>query len=151
VTLDAPTASSLGLTAGGLYEIAVFQAERHETGSSYKLTLQGFNAPRSTCTWTCGDGIVTRYEACDDGINDGRYGGCKPGCQQRAAYCGDGAVDSSGGELCDDGVNSGAYGQCAPGCKARAGCGDGVIQATHGEVCDDGNLTDGDGCDHACQ
>jgi fibro-slime domain-containing protein len=148
--LDSSTATTLGLTVGGIYEVAVFQAERHETGSSYKLTLQGFNLPKSSCTWTCGDGIVTRYEACDDGVNDGRYGGCMPGCQQRASYCGDGVTDSASGEVCDDGVNSGAYGQCAPGCKLKAGCGDGVIQAAYGETCDDGNTAPGDGCDASC-
>ncbi len=151
VTLDTATATQLGLTVGGVYEAVVFQAERHTSGSSYRLTLRGFNAPKSTCTWRCGDGIVTRYEACDDGINDGRYGGCRPGCQARGGYCGDAVVDADGGEVCDDGANTGGPNQCAPGCRARSGCGDGVLQPALGETCDDGNLTVGDGCDAVCQ
>ncbi len=149
VTLDATRAAQLGLTAGGVYEAVVFQAERHTTGSSYRLTLRGFNAPRSSCNWRCGDGIVTRYEACDDGINDGRYGGCRPGCLARGGYCGDAVVDP--GEACDDGTNTGGPGQCAPGCRAQSGCGDGILQRQLGEVCDDGNVTPGDGCDQFCQ
>lgn len=149
VTLDAAKATQLGLNVGGIYEAVVFQAERHTTGSSYRLTLRGFNAPKSSCDWRCGDGIVTRYEACDDGINDGRYGGCRPGCLSRGGYCGDGTVDT--GEACDDGTNTGGPNQCAPGCRARSGCGDGILQMQQGEVCDDGNVTAGDGCDATCQ
>ncbi len=151
VLLDTARATQLGLTLGGVYEAAVFQAERHTTGSSYRLTLRGFNAPKSTCTSRCGDGVVTRTEACDDGINDGRYGGCRPGCLQRGGYCGDGVVDTAGGEACDDGSNAGGPGQCAPGCGGQSGCGDGVLQRQQGEVCDDGNRTPGDGCDAVCQ
>lgn len=150
VTLDAARGAQLGLTNGGVYEAVVFQAERHTTGSSYRLTLRGFNAPRSSCAWTCGDGIVTRYEACDDGVNDGRYGGCKPGCQALGGYCGDATVDTAAGEVCDDGVNAGGPNQCAPGCRARSGCGDGILQASQGEECDDGNTASGDGCSSMC-
>jgi fibro-slime domain-containing protein len=47
----APTQGSvaLGLQNGQVYEIAVFQAERQSTGSSFKLTLTGFNTARSQC------------------------------------------------------------------------------------------------------
>lgn len=151
VLLDSTRAAQLNLTVGGVYEAVVFQAERHTTGSSYRLTLRGFNAPRSNCTWRCGDGIVTRYEACDDGVNDGRYGGCRPGCLLRGGYCGDGMVDTNGGEACDDGMNTGGPGQCAPGCRAQSGCGDGILQMQQGEICDDGNVTPEDGCDASCQ
>jgi fibro-slime domain-containing protein len=48
VNLDA-MAASLGLVGGGLYEIVVFQAERQTEGSSYRLTLAGFNAAPSRC------------------------------------------------------------------------------------------------------
>ena len=151
VTLDTAQAATLGLQSGGVYEACVFQAERHTTASSYRLTLRGFNAPRSSCDWRCGDGVVTRYEACDDGVNDGRYGGCKPGCLARGGFCGDGHVDTDAGELCDDGSNTGTMsGQCAPGCGAQVGCGDGVFQPELGEECDDGNRTPNDGCDAMC-
>jgi fibro-slime domain-containing protein len=151
ITLDANAASDAGLVDGGIYEVAVFQAERHLVASSYRLTLKGFNATKSGCQWRCGDGIVTRYEACDDGVNDGGYGGCLPGCQAHAPYCGDGTVDTAFGEVCDDGVNVGTYGHCAPGCRSLAKCGDGVLQLDGGEECDDGNVVSGDGCSAQCQ
>jgi fibro-slime domain-containing protein len=150
ITLDARAATDAGLTVGGIYEVAVFQAERQSTGSNYKLTLKGFNAPKSSCTWVCGDGIVTRYEACDDGVNDGGYGGCLPGCLVRGPYCGDRHVDSVFGEACDDGDNLGLDGGCSPGCTIGHACGNGVVEPEGGEACDDGNLAPGDGCDGTC-
>jgi fibro-slime domain-containing protein len=41
---------ALGLQDGNLYEIAVFQAERQSTGSSFKLTLTGFDRSPSRCS-----------------------------------------------------------------------------------------------------
>ena len=40
---------NLGLLNGNVYEIAVFQAERQTTGSSYMLSLSGFNSAHSVC------------------------------------------------------------------------------------------------------
>ena len=40
---------SLGLLNGGVYEIAVFHAQRGWYGSTYKITLIGFNALPSAC------------------------------------------------------------------------------------------------------
>ncbi len=150
VTLDGTHASQYGLSDGGVYEVVVFQAERHVTGSNYKLTLRGFNAPKSVCSWRCGDGVVTRFEVCDDGVNDGGYDKCLPGCLERGPYCGDKHVDADAGEVCDDGVNSGLYGLCAPGCRSIRRCGDGFLQTSAEEQCDDGNTVSGDGCDATC-
>jgi fibro-slime domain-containing protein len=115
--IPAPAATqqstSLGLQSGQVYEIAVFQAERQTTGSSYKLTLSGFNAAPSDCTPKCGDGIVELGEECDDGVNAGGYGQCGAGCKLVAGYCGDGIVQP--GEDCDDGVNNGN--PCPSGCR----------------------------------
>ena len=116
ITLDAAAASTLGLTVGGMYEIAVFQAERHTTGSNYQLTLSGFVHAVSDCHSVCGDKIVTRDEVCDDGVNDGSYGGCKPGCQGRGPYCGDGVTQKDAGEECDDG-NTRNGDACASDCR----------------------------------
>jgi fibro-slime domain-containing protein len=102
VTLDPATATALGLTAGGMYELDVFQAERHTTQSNYKLTLAGFVKARTSCVAICGDGIKTKNEACDDGKNTGGYGKCGPGCVL-GPRCGDGVVQSADGEQCDDG------------------------------------------------
>jgi cysteine-rich repeat protein len=129
----------------------VFQAERHTTASNYRLTISNFNKAPSVCTSICGDGIVSSVEACDDGVNDGSYGGCTPDCQF-GPYCGDGIVQAQFGEICDDGLNLGGDASaCAPGCQATgAACGDGVLQPSNGEQCDDGNTADGDGCSSDC-
>jgi fibro-slime domain-containing protein len=139
----------LGLNKGGTYEVVVFQAERHTSKSEYTLTLKGFNATHSTCTSICGDGIVTADEVCDDGVNNGSYGSCAPGCLGYGPHCGDGIVQADHGEACDDGINNGGYGSCDPTCTYAPRCGDGIVQATH-EQCDDGNTNPNDGCDN-CQ
>lgn len=80
--LDLDTrATGLGLTKGGLYEVAIFQAERHSTGSNFKLTLTGFTPTSTVCHSTCGDGVVARpAEQCDDGNHvDGD--GCSHACR----------------------------------------------------------------------
>jgi fibro-slime domain-containing protein len=145
VTLNAATATKLNLHVGGTYEAVVLQAERHTTASSYKLTLQGFNAVRSTCDDTCGDAVTSADEVCDDGVNQGGYNSCALGCLGFGPRCGDGVVQA-GFEECDDGVNSGAYGTCTPTCTLAPRCGDGIIQPGH-ETCDDQDDTDPtDGC-----
>jgi fibro-slime domain-containing protein len=49
VSLDPSTASTFGLTMGGLYEVAVFHAERQIDGSSFRLSLAGMLPERSVC------------------------------------------------------------------------------------------------------
>ncbi len=105
---------SLGMVKGGTYEVVMFQAERNQCGSNFKVTLKDFNKPKSTCVSTCGDSKVASDEVCDDGKNDGSYGGCMPGCKARAKYCGDGTVDP--GEQCDDG-NSTNGDVCSTTCR----------------------------------
>jgi len=82
VTLNAAAAATYGLTVGQVYEIVVFQAERHVTQSSYKLTLGQFNRTYTVCSPKCGDGIVNGTEQCDNGPNnsDTAYGGCTTQC-----------------------------------------------------------------------
>jgi len=107
---------NFALTRGGVYEVVMFQAERNECDSNFKVTLKDFNRPKSTCASKCGDGIVASDEACDDGKNDGSYGGCMPGCKARPAHCGDGKVDAPQ-ETCDDGNpnnNDACTNQCKP-------------------------------------
>ena len=100
VTVDATTATKFDLSDGKVYKISVFHAERKQTGSSFKLTLAGFDTASSDCSPVCGDGVVQPGEQCDDGINDGGYGECGAGCVL-GDYCGDGIVQP--GEDCDDG------------------------------------------------
>jgi fibro-slime domain-containing protein len=151
IVLNAAAATTFGLTLGSVYEIVVFQAERHTTQSNYRLTLSGFESVTSVCQSVCGDGIKTPDEACDDGINDGSYGSCTPDCKP-GPHCGDTQVQSSAGEECDDGVNLTPYGTgCAPGCKLPGSCGDGQVQSLFGEQCDDGTNDGGYGeCAPGC-
>jgi cysteine-rich repeat protein len=85
----------------------------------------------------CGNGIVECGEDCDDGLNDGGYGGCRPDCLL-APYCGDGITHLQFGESCDDGINDGSYGGCAPDCNLGPYCGDWIVQSRYGEECDTG-------------
>lgn len=110
ITLDATAATNLGLTVGGMYEIAVFQAERHTNASNYTLTLSGFVHAVTQCQTICGDGVVAGDEVCDDGVNDGSYGSCTADCKGRGPYCGDGIVDTAAGEQCDGSLG------CTPAC-----------------------------------
>jgi len=61
----------------------------------------------------CGNGVVEEEygEQCDDGVNDGGYGECAPGCVI-GPYCGDGVLHAPF-EQCDDGNNV-----CCDGCSA---------------------------------
>jgi len=154
-TLDEATAALLELEVGNVYEIALFHAERRETGSNFNLTLAGFVSAETSCVTDCGDGIVAGDETCDDGVNDGSYEGCEADCT-RGPFCGD-ADPQEDEEGCDDGTNLGAYGfggepACAPGCELGAYCGDGQVDALFGEECDDAEDNDGSygGCDDDC-
>jgi fibro-slime domain-containing protein len=156
VGCSTPKTVELGLEQGKVYEIVVFQAERHTSASNYTLTLSSFSKTRSVCHSLCGDGVVTPDEACDLGKenNTGAYGTCSPDCRL-PAYCGDGNVDSSEGEECDDSVNLATYGYnstpaCSPNCKWSHYCGDNKVDSLFGEQCDDGNHAAGDGCEANC-
>ena len=74
------SAAALGLTIGALYEVVLFHAERHSTGSNFKLTLTGFSPTSSTCTSACGDGVLAATEECDDGNRVGGDG-CSSDCR----------------------------------------------------------------------
>jgi fibro-slime domain-containing protein len=74
------SAAALGLTVGALYEVVLFHAERHSTGSNFRLTLTGFIPTSSTCTSACGDGVLAATEECDDGNRIGSDG-CSSDCR----------------------------------------------------------------------
>jgi hypothetical protein len=141
------------LTPGDVYEVAIFHAERHTNASNFSLTLDGFVTERSTCDYTCGDGVRTRFEFCDDGTaqNTGEYGHCLVDCSALGPHCGDGIVDD-GFEECDDGDNLGVYNSCNPDCTVGPRCGDGIRQPSLGEECDAGsdNGAPGSACSETC-
>ncbi len=95
------------------------------------------DGPTTASMGVCGDGVVDSDEVCDDGINDGSYGGCAGDCQSVGPYCGDAVVDDGEGEVCDDGINDGAYNGCANNCLALGPyCGDSLVDDMEGEECD---------------
>ncbi len=140
VLLDAAAATKYGLKQDEVYSIAVFQAERMTSSSSFQLTLTGFNLAPSDCSTDCGDGTAAPGEECDDGAakNTGEYNHCGPNCTL-GPRCGDGVKQEQYGEVCDDGeaANTGRYGGCSPDCQLGPHCGDGLRQEQ--EQCDDGD------------
>ncbi|MEI9940908.1 MAG: DUF4215 domain-containing protein [Pseudomonadota bacterium] len=143
------TTISLGLAVNSIYEIAIFNAERHVTQSNFQLTLTGFNSAPSVCTPKCGDGFVAGTEQCDRGNlnvspSGNTYGKCTTECKL-GPYCGD-KTPQTPPEVCDNGLNIDAYltkapvaPQCAPGCVTPNYCGDNVVQKANQEECDNGS------------
>jgi fibro-slime domain-containing protein len=157
----------LNLVVGNVYEVVVFQAERHESASSYKLTLGDFFSKRTQCVPSCGDGVRVSGEICDEGgvcnggtnagqacnalasgacqggggtctnLNTGAYGECATDCLSRGPYCGDGVKQTE--EICDLGPgNNGSYNGCNPNCTSAPRCGDMRLDRAFGEQCDQG-------------
>lgn len=115
VKLTRQVAQTLGLTDKGVYDIALFHAERRYNASNFKFTLGGFVKARTVCNPICGDGIKTRTETCDDGVLSGAYNACAPGCVW-GPRCGDGIIQREFGEECDD-RNFQRGDGCTPDCK----------------------------------
>ena len=113
VTIDAASAATYDLAPGNVYSIKIFHAERNPTGSSFKLTLSGFQNTPTECLPICGDGIVSLGEECDDVVNDGGYGECEPTCKV-GPRCGDRIVQEF--EDCDDGNRIDGDG-CGSACR----------------------------------
>ena len=91
-------------------------------------------------TPSCGDGVTTAPEQCDDG-NLRNGDGCTSDCM--LATCGNGVAEAP--EECDDG-NTSDTDACADCRVAR--CGDGLVGP--GEMCDDGNAEGNDACSNVC-
>ena len=97
------TSAAHGMIPGNLYPIKIFHAERHTTGSTFRLTLSGFTPARSSCGGECGNGTVEFGEECDDGPdNRNEYNHCSIECTL-GEYCGDGKVTHD--EACDDALD----------------------------------------------
>ncbi|HSN84375.1 MAG TPA: DUF4215 domain-containing protein, partial [Polyangiales bacterium] len=91
---------------------------------------------------SCGDGLVTPPEQCDDD-NTVDGDGCTSNCVLEV--CGDGTVNNGGAEDCEPPGTA----SCSSNCTTRGQlCGDGFLTAP--EQCDDGNLVGGDGCTSSC-
>lgn len=120
-----------------------------DTNTTAPTSTAGPDTGSTTEPAVCGDGSVDGSEACDDGVNDGAYGGCMPGCDALAPHCGDGEVSDA--EVCDDGTNDNGYGGCASDCSDLGPhCGDAILQMDN-EGCDNGtNNQNGAGCNVDC-
>ncbi|RKH45264.1 DUF4215 domain-containing protein [Corallococcus llansteffanensis] len=117
---NAATVSNLGLVKGKIYEVVVFQAERHTSQSSYKLTLNNFETQRTECKSTCGNGNVDVGEQCDKGnLNGPGYNKCSLTCIWNAR-CGDGVTQFDFGETCDD-ANTNDNDTCRNSCQVNIG------------------------------
>ncbi len=166
------------LYEGGIYPITFFQAERHTSASSFRLTLTGFvNMGESACDAICGDGVVRGNEECDIEGHVDDEDAKKAGCVncKITTYCGnnvrEGDEECDGGdgctpdckylnnqcgdgvvqppESCDDGEKNGTpESNCRKNCQL-AGCGNGVLET--GEDCDDGNTSNEDNCTSECK
>lgn len=96
------------MTPGNVYPVKVFHAERHTTGSTFRLTLSGFVPSLSSCSGECGNGSVEYGEECDDGdLNRDEYNHCGTNCRL-TEYCGDGQVTHD--EACDDALDPTCHG-----------------------------------------
>jgi fibro-slime domain-containing protein len=106
--------ADFGLVDGNVYKINIYHAERQVDGSSFQLTLAGFEATPSDCSAICGDGILSFGEECDDGVNDGGYNECGDTCRL-GPFCGDEITQPEFGEVCD--VGPGGDVECR-GCRS---------------------------------
>jgi cysteine-rich repeat protein len=98
---------------------------------------------------TCGDGVLSGNEQCDDG-NTTSGDGCSSVCMKETPNtCGNGVVEVDKGEQCDDGNMADGDG-CSSTCQNENinKCGNGHIDGS--EMCDDGNGASNDGCSSAC-
>lgn len=97
VPAELATGSSGGWTGTGTTDApAMSSTDADETSTTDSTNTETAGAS------SCGDGELQGSEGCDDGFNDGAYGGCLPDCSAPAGHCGDGLVQAEGDEACDD-------------------------------------------------
>lgn len=106
---DADTGAAASSTSAGPETTAVTE----DSASTGSADSSGDASSSTTSTTSvdvpvCGDGVVDDGEVCDDGVNDGSYGGCMPECAGLAPHCGDEVLQPV--EDCDDGDDQNADG-----------------------------------------
>jgi len=110
-------------------------------------TANGDDCPSTCSTAVCGDGEVGGGEECDAGDANANSpdAPCRSDCTLPS--CGDGILDTEGGEECDDGNDLDTDG-CLTTCS-NASCGDGFVQVEV-EGCDQG-VENSDEPDASCR
>lgn len=144
---DVSTETSHGVGASSGDGPSLTSSLEATSGTTDELATSGDASTTGSAAF-CGDRNLDPGEICDDGINDGSYGGCLSDCSAPGPFCGDGAVN--GPEVCDDEMNDGSYGGCTAACLFASYCGDGLLDPVE-EACDDG-INDGayGGCMPGC-
>ncbi len=121
---------------------------------SSDLQCSSRSCVNGACVNLCGDGVVQRGEACDQGRLNGVAGACTAEC-----LLGNGLTCRRDGE-CGSGLClNGQCSSCTDGSQCRSNicannrcvhfCGDGTLN--EGEQCDDGNRLSADGCNRYCE
>jgi cysteine-rich repeat protein len=107
---DGSTSVDAGTTAGEASGSSAGASETpvDKTGTGPVADDTAGTVGESGVPSACGNGELESGELCDDGVNDGSYGGCEPDCSALAAHCGDGRAQQP--ELCDDGDDVNADG-----------------------------------------
>lgn len=100
----------------GVVETGVEQCDNGANRDGYQVSGDAC-APGCVLPARCGDGVIDASfgEQCDDGTNDGAYGGCNPDCLL-GPRCGDGVIN--GNESCDDANRRNGDG-CDVNCRAQ--------------------------------
>jgi cysteine-rich repeat protein len=160
--MSAPFSHALNFAANFYYvRIEIDRAAGNQNVRSIGVGLES----------TCGDGIISAPDTCDDG-NRTDGDGCSSVCTVETGFqctgapsscnftgvCGNGLLEAS--EACDDNNTIDGDG-CSSTCTVESGfqcsgspsvcgpvCGDGIVVPP--EACDDANTADGDGCSSAC-
>ncbi len=111
---------------------------------SMRFYIEGELIPQA-----CGNGWEDAGEDCD-GSNNGTGGEsvfCDTDCT--FAWCGDGSINATMGEICDDGADNGMPARCDSECQVPGiECGNARVDS--GEACDDGNVSNRDACLNNC-
>ena len=136
---------NLGLEIGKVYEIVVFQAERHTSASNYTLTLSNFTGTRSSVLAQVrrhdrhgGRGVRSRHRQRTRGRLRHLQRQLLAGARLRRRHARTApssatmaSTSTSYGGSCD-------RSSAAPGCVWAPYCGDQKVDGSHGEACDDG-------------
>lgn len=151
---DASSVTSAFLLSSSSSEGFNFEEDASSIGGGTGGTGGGSSSESApVLVGTCGDGLVSAEEDCDDG-NTSDGDACDALCRKTAGQSCTQATECST-DLCLAGMCTPCVSdnQCGPGRLCLLGscarCGDGIV--TPPEVCDDANIVNTDSCSNRCQ